>query len=138
MWISSPPDPSISLHPSASSPSPWKPAPQLPPGRWRGRIQTAVDHNPLQSPLALGTIGGGDRWGPPHPPQAICHPLHPGDLRAWQGRGSSGMGAEGGAPQLPPSPSPRPLPSRILPLADGGRKESLETRNLKRRKFMYQ
>lgn len=72
------PDPSISLHPPASSLSPWQPAPQLPPRRWKGRIQTAVDHDPLPSPLALGTMQGeGTDGRPPHPPQAICYLPHP-------------------------------------------------------------
>lgn len=71
------PDPSISLHPPASSLSPWQPAPQLPPRRWKGRIQTAVDHDPLPSPLALGTMQGeGTDGQPPHPPQAICYLPH--------------------------------------------------------------
>lgn len=91
--------------PLTSSLSPWQPAPQLPPGRWRGRIQTAVDHSPLPSPLALGTMRGeGTDGQPPHPPQAICYPAHPKDLGAWQGRGSNGLEQRDGPPAATISP----------------------------------
>ena len=94
---------------------------------------------PQPPPIPLGSRdngGEGTDGRPPHPPQAICYPPHPGDLRAWQERDRSGMDQREGAPSAA-TVTPTQASSEPTLASGGPRKERkcLEPRNPGRRKF---
>lgn len=117
------PDPSASLHLSCLFLVSIATSSSAPSRKMEGEDPDCSGPQPPRIPLGSGDNGGEGTDGRPlHPPQAICYPPHPGDLRAWQGRGRSGMEQrEIPPPQLPQLSPPRPPLNLILHLADLGR-----------------
>ena len=114
------PDPSVSLNLSCLFRVSIATSSSAPSRKMEGggsRLQwTTTPSNP---PWLQGQCGGEGTDGRPlHPPQAICYPPHPGDLRAWHGRGRSGWSRGSPPPAAIITPPPRPPLSPILPLTD--------------------
>lgn len=115
------PDPGASLHLSCLFLVSIATSSSVPSRKTEGEDPDCSGPQLPRIPLGSGDNGGEGTDGRPlHPPQAICYGPHPGDLRAWQGRGRVGW-SRGRAPQLPQLPPPKPPLSLILCLGDIGR-----------------
>lgn len=100
-----------------------------------------MDHNPLPSPLAEVTMGGGDRWA-----STSSTPGHLLPLLSWRPESIAWEGQVGWrrsqCHRLPPPPAATVTPSWTplglnLPLTKLERKEALGTRNPGSRKRIY-